>query len=157
MTRPPVAVFGALLLLAFGATTVLAGGMITAKETGAFIVGDQAGYPANTTFDLSAAPGSTVDSGIARLAPHASFGWHYHTAPVIVTVTAGTLTLYSSGCDRQVVTAGQGFIEEPNVVHLARNESGSLAVIAWTYVGVAPGQPEDVYKPADYNPCNGIQ
>ena len=156
MTRPPIAIVGALLLLAVGASTVFAGGMITAKETGAFIVGDEAGYPADHTFDLSVPPGTTIDSGIARLAPGASFGWHHHTAPVLVTVTAGTLTLYTPLCARQVVAAGQGFIEMPGVIHLARNEGSTLAVIAWTYVGVGAGQPEDVYEPPAYDPCGGI-
>lgn len=157
MTRSSIATIGALLLLGIGTSTVFAGGMITAKETGSFAVGDEIGYPAGHTFHLSAGPGTIIDSGIARVPAHASFGWHYHTAPVIVTVTAGAVTLYSASCDRQVVSAGQGFIEEPGVTHLARNEGSTVAVIAWTYVGVGPGDPEDVYQPPSYDPCGGIQ
>ena len=151
------AALSALLLLLVTAATVSAAGMITAKETGAFTVpGNEIGYGANHTFSATVEPGSTVDSGIARLAPGASFGWHYHNGMVLVTVTAGTITLYDPSCDRQDVSAGSGFIEEPGVKHLARNESASLVVIAWTYVGVPNGQPEDVYMPPSYDPCGGI-
>jgi hypothetical protein len=156
MQRRSVALIGALTLMVAGTTTAFAGGMITAKETGSFVIGDEVGYPDGHTFDMAAGPGTTIDSGIARLPAGASFGWHYHTAPVLVTVTQGSLTLYAQDCSRQVVSAGGGFVEEPNTVHLARNEGSSLVVIAWTYVGVQPGQPEDVYKPADYDPCGGI-
>ena len=157
MPRRSVALLGVLALMVAGTTTAFAGGMITAKETGAFVVGDEVGYPDGHSFDLSAGPGTTIDSGVARIPAGSSFGWHYHTAAVVVTVTEGSVTLYDPACVRQVVRAGHGFIEEPNVIHLARNEGSSLAVIAWTYVGVQPGQPEDVYEPPSYDPCGGIQ
>ncbi|HEX8025758.1 MAG TPA: cupin domain-containing protein [Candidatus Limnocylindrales bacterium] len=156
MHRRSAALLGVLLLMATGTTTAFAGGMITAKETGSFVVGDEVGYPDGHSFQLSAGPGTTIDSGIARIPAGASFGWHYHTTDVLVTVTAGSLTLYDPTCGRQVVSAGHGFVEEPNTIHLARNESNGVTTIAWTYVGVQPGQPEDVYEPVTYDPCGGI-
>lgn len=143
-------------LAALAVGPVGATGLITAKETGSFVIGNEVGYPNGHTFTASMGPGTTIDSGIARLPTGSSFGWHYHTAAVLVTVTEGSLTLYSQGCDRQVVSAGSGFIEEPNTVHLARNEGSGMVVIAWTYLGVQPGQPEDVYLDPSFDPCGGI-
>jgi hypothetical protein len=60
--------------------------------------------------------------------PGFSSGWHAHTGPVVITVTAGSLTFYDragandSGCRVTVVSAGQGYIETPNQPILARNE-----------------------------------
>jgi Cupin domain len=137
--------------------SVGAAGMITAKEAGAFVLGNEVGYPAGHAFGPTIAPGTTVDSGIARVPAGGSFGWHYHTAHVVVTILEGNLALYSSTCDRQVVGAGQGFIEAPGTIHLARNEGSSVVVLAWTYLGVPAGQPEDVYEPDSYDPCGGIR
>ena len=60
--------------------------------------------------------------------PGFSSGWHVHTGPVVITVTAGSLTFYDragvdgSGCKVTIVSAGQGYIETPDQPILARNE-----------------------------------
>jgi hypothetical protein len=60
--------------------------------------------------------------------PGFSSGWHEHTGPVLITVTAGALTFYDragavgSACRVTVVTAGQGYIETPGEPILVRNE-----------------------------------
>jgi quercetin dioxygenase-like cupin family protein len=67
-------------------------------------------------------------------------GWHSHLTPVVVAVTAGTLTLYDiSGpkCKPYRYKAGQGFIEPANHIHLARNEGKTKASIEATYIGVS--------------------
>jgi quercetin dioxygenase-like cupin family protein len=95
----------------------------------------------------------TVDSGIgvhlsqesgfvmenANFPPGATIGWHYHRTPVVVAVTAGTLTLYDitgPKCTPVRYKAGQGFIEPANHIHLARNEDKTTASIVATYIGV---------------------
>jgi quercetin dioxygenase-like cupin family protein len=57
--------------------------------------------------------------------PGGTFGWHTHPGPVLVAVSAGTLTVYEPShgrCVRSTVTAGDAFIENGGDIHLARNE-----------------------------------
>src|SRR6266511_4105195 len=84
----------------------------------------------------------------AKLSPRASFGWHSHTAAVAVAVVEGTLTLYdpdNPGCAAQRIHEGEGFVEQANHVHLARNESRHHPVrVVVTYLGAAHGESPDV-------------
>ena len=76
-----------------------------------------------------------------KLQPGASFGWHFHRRPVAVVITAGTLTVYDgsdSKCAAARYSAGQGFIEPPNHVHIARNEGKTPVTLDAIYLGV-PG------------------
>jgi quercetin dioxygenase-like cupin family protein len=75
--------------------------------------------------------------------PGASSAWHTHPGPGFVVVTSGTLTLYqviSNDCVKSTYEPGQGFVESPGVVHIARNEgtSGDVTAVA-TFLDVAPG------------------
>ena len=86
----------------------------------------------------------------ATVPPGASFGWHSHRAAVAVVVKSGTLTLYDSAdksCTPQRYSAGQGFVEHRNHVHLARNEGDKRVVVLVTYLGLKHGVNPDV--PAD--------
>jgi quercetin dioxygenase-like cupin family protein len=77
----------------------------------------------------------------------ASFGWHSHRAAVAVVVQSGTLTLYDSAdaqCTPQRVPAGHGFVEQPNHVHLARNETRHTVTVLVTYLGLEHGVDPDV-------------
>ena len=83
---------------------------------------------------------ATVPSG-------ASFGWHSHRAAVAVVVVSGTLTLYDSAdrtCTPRRYSSGQGFVERPNHVHLARNEGRTQVVVLVTYLGLKHGVNPDV-------------
>jgi quercetin dioxygenase-like cupin family protein len=91
-------------------------------------------------------PGDIVVAS-AKLSPHASFGWHSHRAAVAVAVVEGTLTLYDTdtpGCAAQRVRTGQGFVEQPNHVHLARNETRHDVKVLVTYLGAPHGESPDV-------------
>ena len=60
--------------------------------------------------------------------PGGSFGWHSHPGPVLVALSRGTLTEYHADgrrCPRTTVTAGQAFVEDGGMVHLARNETSA--------------------------------
>jgi hypothetical protein len=63
-------------------------------------------------------------------------GWHEHTGPVFVNITAGSLTFYTSECEPTTVTAGHGYIESPDSPILARNEGGVTA--AWITTQIIP-------------------
>ena len=83
----------------------------------------------------------------ATIPPGASFGWHSHRAAVAVVVKSGTLTLYDSAdqsCTPQRYSAGQGFVEHRNHVHLARNEGAKRVVALVTYLGLKHGVNPDV-------------
>ena len=70
-------------------------------------------------------------------------GWHEHSGPVFVNVTAGSLTFYASDCTRTIVTAGHGYIEPPHDPILARNEGTVQA--AWVTTQVIPvGSPRRI-------------
>jgi quercetin dioxygenase-like cupin family protein len=135
----------AALLGALGTAGVaLAGGAqpISEKVLGA------AGVAQGYTFHIKKPADLVVAK--ATVPPGASFGWHSHRAAVAVVVKSGTLTLYDSAdqsCTPQRYSAGQGFIEHRNHVHLARNEGSKKVVVLVTYLGLKHGVNPDV--PAD--------
>ena len=130
------------LLGALGTTAAaLAAGTppITEKILGAGSISD--GY----TIDVNK-PGDVVVAK-ATVPPGGSFGWHSHRAAVAAVVKSGTLTLYDSAdrtCTPQRYPAGQGFIEQPHHVHLARNAGRTKAVVLVTYLGLEHGVTPDV-------------
>jgi hypothetical protein len=77
---------------------------------------------------------------------------------VLVSVAAGTLSLFHAEhrrCQRETVTAGQGFIEDGGDVHLARNEGTSPVQLYVTFLA-RPGTTEfltEVPAPAG---CRGL-
>jgi hypothetical protein len=68
--------------------------------------------------DLRAGKDTNVKTTYSRVPPSATFeaGWHYHNGPVVVTVTAGALTLIDSKCASWDVAAGHTYIESPGQV-----------------------------------------
>jgi quercetin dioxygenase-like cupin family protein len=93
--------------------------------------------------------GKAADVVVAKatVPPGASFGWHSHRAGVVVVVKSGTLTLYDSAdrtCRPQRYSAGHGFVEHRNHVHLARNEGRKPVVVLVTYLGLKHGVNPDV-------------
>ncbi len=63
-------------------------------------------------------------------------GWHKHTGPVLVNITAGSLTFYAADCTKTTLGAGHGYIESPGEPILARNE-GSITA-AWVTTQIIP-------------------
>ncbi len=68
--------------------------------------------------DLRAGKATNVKTTYSRVPPSPTFeaGWHYHNGPVVVTVTAGALTLIDSKCASWDVVAGHTYIESPGQV-----------------------------------------
>ena len=79
--------------------------------------------------------------------PGATFGWHAHPGPTLVTVKEGTLTLYhAEDCTRGInYTAGQSFSNLPSEIHLAKNNgSVDLVVFASYFVPMSVTIPPDL-------------
>jgi quercetin dioxygenase-like cupin family protein len=77
--------------------------------------------------------GNDYGVNIARytIAPGGTTGWHSHPGRAVVAIQSGELTLYrdvDGTCRTKTVGPGEGFIEIPSVVHMARNE-GSVPLV----------------------------
>jgi len=74
--------------------------------------------------------------------PGATFGWHSHPGPTIVTVLSGTLSFYhAEDCTHEIeYGSGTSFSNMPDEIHLARNEgTETLVIYATYYVPVGTG------------------
>ena len=76
-----------------------------------------------------------------HFAPGGHTGWHSHPGPVFVMVTAGTLTLEQSDGSVADYPAGTGFVEDPNRVHIARNESATEDMELDAFILIPVGAP----------------
>jgi quercetin dioxygenase-like cupin family protein len=84
-----------------------------------------------------------VKTTYSRVAPDPAFqaGWHYHNGPVIVTVTAGTLTFFDDACESWDVIAGQTYIETTGQVLNAKvlpAKNAGVALVEWFTVRLYP-------------------
>jgi hypothetical protein len=72
------------------------------------------------------------------IGPGGHTGWHSHPGPVLVTVTAGELTIYYAAdpeCDGTTYGANDTFIDKGgNNIHIARNEGLSNLTLWATYL-----------------------
>jgi len=67
-------------------------------------------------------------------------GWHTHFGSAFVLVKSGTFALTrADGCQTNVYTAGEGFVEGPNDVHIGRNVGSVPVDIIATYTNVPIG------------------
>jgi quercetin dioxygenase-like cupin family protein len=89
--------------------------------------------------------------------PGATFGWHSHPGPTIVTVLSGTLSFYhAEDCTHRInYTAGQSFSNLPSEIHLARNEGTvDLVVYASYFVPLrTPALPLRIDQPSPGPEC----
>jgi quercetin dioxygenase-like cupin family protein len=75
-----------------------------------------------------------VQATVAIGAPGSS-GWHSHPGIVLVTVVAGSLTVYDANCVATVQAAGSAFVEAGDSPLLVRNESQTVsAMVRVTYL-----------------------
>jgi len=71
--------------------------------------------------------------------PGGHSGWHSHPGLSIVSVTQGAVWLYDGddpSCTPTIVTAGHGFVEPGDHVHILRNEGPVEA--RWTTTAILP-------------------
>ena len=85
--------------------------------------------------------------------PGANGGWHSHPGLSIVSVTQGAVWHYPAedpNCTPTIITAGHGFVEPGNHIHLLRNEGTVDA--KWTTTAIRPaGSPARIDQPAPGN------
>jgi quercetin dioxygenase-like cupin family protein len=86
--------------------------------------------------------------------PGTHTGWHTHPGPSLITVVAGTLTVYDASdptCTPRIYTSGQSFTDIGcGDVHLVRNE-GSVVAVAIAVQIVPAGAPRRIDMPAPGN------
>jgi quercetin dioxygenase-like cupin family protein len=93
------------------------------------------------------------------IGPRGHTGWHSHPGPVVVVVTAGALTFYSSedpACRPRTYRTGEAFIDRgQGHVHIARNESTTENLELWaTYFDVPPPPPANNFRTDVPSPGN---
>lgn len=96
---------------------------------------------------------TTISYQSSTAIPGATTGWHSHPGPVLITVTAGAVTVYNAEdptCTPRVFTAGQGLIE-PETVHILRNEGTVDA--RWTSANIRPIDQPNRYDASDPGVC----
>jgi quercetin dioxygenase-like cupin family protein len=83
--------------------------------------------------------------------PGGTLVWHSHPGATFVMVTSGTVTrVNADGCSGEAVSAGHGFYEDPNTVHVAENNSSEPAETYVTFI-VPAGAPLRIDQPAPPN------
>lgn len=67
----------------------------------------------------------------------AHFGWHQHSGPIWVIITAGSLTYYKAdgtNCVSETYPAGTAFLDPGNDTHTAINEGSTTAELYAVYM-----------------------
>lgn len=67
--------------------------------------------------------------------PGATFGWHSHSGPTVVTIFSGTMSFYhAEHCTTEITyEQGDSFSNLPSEIHLARNEGTVDLVVYASY------------------------
>jgi quercetin dioxygenase-like cupin family protein len=89
---------------------------------------------------------------VARMtfSPVSSTGWHSHPGKTMVVIQSGSFTLYRANdptCTGTTYEAGEGFVERPTSVHIARNEGSTDVVLAVVYFDAPPGTSPRIDQP----------
>jgi len=101
--------------------------------------------------------GSDVAVAQITVAPGGSSGWHSHPGGAVVVVKEGSLTVYTSlgsTCETTTYTAGQAFIERPDVVNQVINTGTIPYVLFVTFPRVPQGESARTDEPAPA--CAGL-
>jgi quercetin dioxygenase-like cupin family protein len=146
-------------LVRIGAVALVAAGVASAATKPAIIEKPLGVAHVAKPFMVKATKPSDLVFAQVTVMPGGDFGWHMHRAAVAAAVVAGTLTLYDSAdpsCAPQQITAGHGFFETANHVHLARNNGSTPVRVLVAYLGAPHGQKLDVAaeQPAQ---CVGVK
>jgi quercetin dioxygenase-like cupin family protein len=99
----------------------------------------------------------SADAAIVKVViePGGSTGWHHHPGVALVAIKSGTVTEYDVKCEKSVLTAGEGFVESNDEVHLVRNYGNGKAVLYVTFI-VPTSTPSEELRIDDPQPkgCN---
>jgi len=83
--------------------------------------------------EIEAPRGVALATQTIMFQPDGYSGWHSHPGPVFIGVKEGTMTFYEDDCSARVVTAGEGFLDQGDQPHFARNEGPVVATTVVTY------------------------
>ena len=83
-----------------------------------------------------------VATATFELKPGASFPWHVHPGPVLVSVVGGGELSYmrARDCVRRPYAAGTAFLEPGPDLHTAFNQGTETVTLVGTFFDVAPGE-----------------
>jgi hypothetical protein len=103
--------------------------------------------------DIRAKPAMDIAVQNIVFNPGTQSGWHKHSGPVFIQVVSGTITFYESDdptCTPIIRTAGQGYLDQGEHAHIARNEGVVPAQNIVTYFA-PPGAPLRIDEPRPGN------
>jgi quercetin dioxygenase-like cupin family protein len=144
-----VVTVAALALVAGSASATAPSGTTTELVARATLTG---GYKAHV-HGIKVKIKGPVDVAVVHVTfqPGGTLGWHSHPGATFVMVTSGTVTRVDArSCTSETFSAGQGFFEEPNDVHVALNKTSEPAETYVTFI-VPVGAPLRVDEPAPPN------
>jgi len=121
------------------ATASPSSGTITAAIIGAGEMSHGMGF--------NAQPGTNTVVAAYTFGPHSSTGWHSHPGKTLVTVQAGTFTVYHDDCSSRTYGPGEAFVELPSSVHIGRNETDGTVQLGVVYFGVPIGGSPRIDQP----------
>jgi quercetin dioxygenase-like cupin family protein len=142
-------VFGASLI---AASMALAGVAVATGSTGSVLseVIGAGSMPSGMGF--VATPGTTTVVADFTFGANSSTGWHTHPGKTLVTVKAGTFTVYhAKDCAPSVYGPGDAFVELPSSVHVGRNETGDTVELGVVFFGVPAGGSPRIDQPQPAN------
>src|SRR5438552_11083488 len=91
---------------------------------------------------------------VALSSPTSTLDCRCHPGPSLVIVKSGTATFYLADdptCSPQVVTAGQGFVDNGHDTHVVRNESTTTPLVTVVVSLVPAGFGRRIDEPAPAN------
>jgi quercetin dioxygenase-like cupin family protein len=140
-----------LIVLGVASATPGAGASATTLGRGTLAAGDKI---KTDQVKLNVRDDVDVVTQTITITPGGHTGWHSHPGPVIVTITAGTMSFYDGDdptCSRVAFNAGDTFIDQGRGhVHIARNEGSTNLVLYATYL-LPVGAPLRTDEPAPGN------
>lgn len=87
--------------------------------------------------------------------PGATFGWHSHSGPTVVTIFSGTMSFYhAEHCTAEInYGPGDSFSNLPHEIHLARNESTTENLVVYATYYQPVGAPIRISQPSPGTEC----
>ena len=73
------------------------------------------------------------------IAPGGTSGWHTHPGQSVILVTGNGVTFVHADCTTTAFAAGTGFVDQPGVIHMVRNDGTAPAILFATYTNVPVG------------------
>jgi quercetin dioxygenase-like cupin family protein len=97
---------------------------------------------------FAATPGTNTVVASFTFGANSSTGWHTHPGKTLVTVKAGTFTVYHArDCEPTVYRPGDAFVELPATVHVGRNETDGVVELGVVFFGVPIGGSPRIDQP----------